>query len=424
MSLTDDQLTRSRRLLQALDRELRRRPKGAITDMEHAIGVKTGKGWWQNRLKTGYLTTAQMVAILEHLGLNPVRFMRDTLGSKESLELDRPWGPPPEIVQRARQRLETGHEGDIGQGYLDAMGQRRYRDPRRVLEQTTSIVDHVKLELLSELLGIAGSSYRICAQLNEAEHAMHAAIDCALRFNDLGRVAQLILRLSYVWADRGEYETSLLLTEKVMSMNLRAGDSLAFTRTLVTYGSWLTYLGRYQEAIALFTMALDRLPTGEERHIFASLQKLAVNYRELGDLETALTYLSKAQDMAESQGDWARDKLLWIRANIYTDLGRFDEGAASLEVVLESFTKTDNLIDAALVACDLIEIHLRQKQGDLAYKVALGLLMVLEPLKGNKIVSAAIAELLRGGQGGLTLALTRRVRARIKGERRAGHSFQ
>jgi hypothetical protein len=49
---------------------------------------------------------------------------------------------------------------------------------------------------------------------------------------------------------------------------------------------------------------------------------------------------------------------------------------------------------------------------------------LLEPLRHNKVISAALGDLLRCGQAGLTLALVEQVRARIESERKRKQAWQ
>jgi tetratricopeptide (TPR) repeat protein len=307
----------------------------------------------------------------------------------------------------------------MGRGYLDELDALRYREPEEVVHRANSIVDHVQIELLPLLLGIAGSSFRRWnLQLDAAEHSIIAGISIGQKLSaGDGEIASLLLRLAYVQADRGEHASALQIVEKAMSLYLRTGDDEGFLRALVNQGSWLSYLGRYRDAVAALQVALKWLPEHQERHVFSALQILGVCHRELGEVEKALGFVTKAEELPSATEDWARDRLIWLRANIYADLNRLEESSALLSDVLESFARI-HLGEMALVACDLVRVELLRDRPASAFQVAQQLLKLVEPLRHNPIIGAAVADLLRRGEEGLTLALIRSVKSRLESELR------
>ncbi len=80
--------------------------------------------------------------------------------------------------------------------------------------------------------------------------------------------------------------------------------------------------------------------------------------------------------------------------------------------------------EEALLICDLVKVQLLRNKGEDAYRTAASMMKLLEPLRADKVVSAAIAELLRSGKDGLTLALVERIQGKIEGELRASISRQ
>lgn len=84
--MTQQQPPKRAVLLDALDQELRRRPRGTIRAMERALGW--APSWWHNRLRSGHVTTGQALAVLDYLGLDAAAFVRRSLNSQ--LELRSP----------------------------------------------------------------------------------------------------------------------------------------------------------------------------------------------------------------------------------------------------------------------------------------------------------------------------------------------
>jgi tetratricopeptide (TPR) repeat protein len=408
----------AQRLVEALDREIRRRGHGAIREVDRAAGYS--EGWWQHRAASGDIGLRQLLKVLRHLGLHPAGFVRRVFGRGEDPELDRPRGTPPEIVVKARERLRSGEEGSgVGQTYLDTLDERRYHEPQEVVRLTLWAVDHVELALLPKLLGVAGSALRLAMLLDEAEHAIHAGIEIAGERGDRATVAGLLQRLAYVVADRGDRTEALRLAERAALIFLRIGDRAGLAKATVDQGIWLYYLERFEESIEAHKSALDQLPADSGRYRFAIFQCLGLNYRELGDPQKALRFSREAEGIAVTAGieEWVQAKLVWLQARIYSDLGELDQGALLFSTVVESFRDL-HPGEAAVATCEVVRIHLRRNQPEEAYLAATSMRALLEPLRHHEIISAAIADLLRCGRAGLTLALVERVQAQIEDERK------
>jgi tetratricopeptide (TPR) repeat protein len=410
----------ARRVVRTLDEEIRGRDWGAIRGVDRAVGRE--RGWWQNRVKAGDLDLRQLLTVLGHLGLEPARFLRKALGGEPGWELDRPRGEPPEIVVRAWERVRAGKEGKgVGRDYLDSLDERRYEEPWEVERLVLQDVDDVELPLLPRLLGVAGSALRLAFRQDEAEHAIHAGIGIAREGKDALAVGDLLQRLSYVVADRGEHAEALRIAEKAAILYLRAGDRLGVAKALVDQGIWLYYLDRLREAITTFETALRDLPDCEKRNRFSALQVSGLCHQNLGEIEKALQYLKLAAELTPDKN--AEGKLLWLRSSIHRDLGQLDEAMRHLVRTVEIFRDLHHG-EAALATCDLARIQLLRGWPADAWRTATTTRALLEPLRHNKIISAALGDLLRCGQAGLTLALVEQVRARIESERRRRRGWQ
>ncbi len=412
-----DQRSVVRRIIQALDQEIRGRGHGAIVAAERATGHRGS--WWQHRVMSGEIKVSQLLSLLDHLGLDPVAFIRRVLGAEDSLELDRPRGRPPEVVGKARQRLVSGDEGKgVGETYLATLDRQRYHEPREVAEQTLWAVDHVELALLPRLLGVAGSTLRHLFQLDEAEQAIHAGLEIARQRDDRATVANMLKRLSYVVGDRGDRAGALRISERGALAYLRLGDRNGLAKATVDQGIWLHYLSRFEESIETHKAALDLLPESCARHRCTAYQTLGANCRELGEPREAMKYLTEAEKVAAAGGleKWAAAKLDGLRARVHVDLGELESAAALLSAVVDTFREL-HPGEAALATCDLVRVQLLLEQPEDAYLAAMSMRALLEPLRHHKLISAAIGDLLRCGRESLTLALVEGVESRIEDER-------
>jgi len=297
--------------------------------------------------------------------------------------------------------------------------QQRYQEPQEVVKLTEWAADHVELPLLPRLLGVAGSALRLLILLDEAEHTIHAGIEIAELQGDRAAVGKLLQRLSYIVGDRGDRVESLRLAERAALVFLRIRDWSGLGKATVEQGIWLYHLKRYQESIEAHKAALDLMPESCPRYRCTAYQYLGLNWRQIGEPQKAMQYLIEAESVAVAAGieEWARSKLIWLRARIHTDLGELDQAVLLLSVVVESFRDL-HPGEAALATCDLVRVHLLRKQPEYAYLAATSMRALLEPLRHNKIISAAIGDLLGCSQAGLTLALVKRVQARIEDERK------
>jgi tetratricopeptide (TPR) repeat protein len=187
--------------------------------------------------------------------------------------------------------------------------------------------------------------------------------------------------------------------------------------TLVDQGNYLHYLGRWAESNALQSLALDGLPADEQHNRTAALVYLALNHLELGNPLEALRFIEKAE--LEGAGliraEFSRVK--WVRGLVHEALQEFDQAIACLQEVLQEWS-TVHLGNMALVACDLARVYIRRKDAAEAYRAILCLRQLIEPLRKNKIASAAIALFLRESEQRMTVALVQEVKSRIEGELR------
>ncbi len=421
--MTDNQpdrwLETSRRLIEALDDEVRSLGRGSITEMELALGRKETKGWWQGRVKRGYVTSAQLFGIFEFLGLNPARFIRQVLGNEGELELHRPKGDPPEIVHRAWARFhdDGGLEGTLGKDTVTTLDRMRYEEPQRAIDQATALIKYCPRELVPHLLGVAGSAWRLLVQLDKAEHAICAALQMAQRLDDDQMVGELLQRLSYVLLERGELEVALGAAERASSFHLRCDNIEGVGKTLVDQGIWLRALGKREAAISVLRLALKLLPEEERHNLAGALQTLGTCFRELGEPEIALEYAFQAEELTPGLPRVVADKVKWLRANAWADLGKLSEAEELLRSVVRNLAEV-HLGEMALATCDLMRVYLMDGRITEAFEAATALRALVEPLRENKIASAAIAKLLRDGETGLTLALAEEVRTRIESELR------
>lgn len=365
------------------------------------------------------LSVSQLIAVLDHLGLDRIRFLREHLGRQDGLELDRPRGPMPDLVRAVWERFRTGEEGPgVGEKFLESLDQQRYDDPAGALQLAEGAVRLVEVTLLPKLLGVVGSALRLLLRLNDADHALQAGIRLAVLHGDRQTGALLLRRLAYVCSERAENEQALRLSEKASLAFLKVGDRPNFAKALVDQGIWLSRLDRPHESVEILLQALDFIPESDARYRCAAFQVLGLKYRELGELEKAMVYAQLAADHSLGLGQVAVAKIVWLRAQIHAALGQLTEAESQMRRVVDAVW-SHHPSDAALATCELVRVMVLQGKSGEGFEIAQTMRALLEPLKANPIVSAAIADLLRSGHAGLTLAVVEAAYCSIESERQA-----
>ena len=403
------------RLIRLLDQEIRSRGQGSIAKVDRAAGFQ--RGWWQNRVKSGVLSVKHLLQVLDHLGLDPVKFVRQSFGRKGTLELDRPRGATPELVTRIEWRFRKREEGrGVGLKWIETLDELRRDSPKEVLRAAEWHVDHIELKLMPQFLGVVGSAWRLMISLDKSEHSLHAGLRIAEAQKAYSTSGDLLQRLSYVVADRGEYWESLRLSKEAMINFLHTNDSPGMARSMVDQGIWLSRLEQSEAAIGTMQSALELLPAEERENRFTAFQVIGLQLCELDRLDEAIEYVSRAEKECPGLNPWAIGKLSWLKATVSIAMKRWGEAERLLEEVVATFEPL-HLGEAALATCDQVKTQLLQGKHQEAFANATRICALLESLQENEILGAAIADLLRCGKSGLTLALVERVSYLVKDER-------
>ncbi len=267
---------------------------------------------------------------------------------------------------------------------------------------------------------MTGSAYRlrggqrveIEADLGRAEQYLQTALWTARRKRDDAGQADALQRLAYVVADRGDHRQALDLAERAGGIYDRIGDRAGRGKALVDQGVFLNGLGRYRAGIRAQSLALDLLPETDHRNRFSVLQGLGHLHRMAGDLGNANLYASRAAELLHAVEPRMAATLLWLRAAIAAQHGT--AGAVDLYRQALALLLTVHYADAALVTVELVQVLILQGRHAEAHETALTVRQLVIPLQHNRHVSAALAELIRGGREALNLARVERVRAALE----------
>ncbi len=302
--------------------------------------------------------------------------------------------------------------------WLDRIDQLRYEDPQTALDLLLPELDQVSPRLHPLYFGVYGSTWRNLAgrgaQIESGLSLAHQLIVfgqwIAAERGDSAAEANLELRLSYVLADRGSYAEALSRAEHANAIYEREGDVAGRGKALVDQGRYLYYLGRRHEALRAYSAALRLLPKREKSYRCSAYHASGVCHLDLGRPREALRYARLAEPLVPSPAFEAR--LRWFQAKIHAGLEEYPRAETCLVVAIDILRRL-HYGDAALAAVELVKVQLLQRRSDAAWRTAVTVRELVIPLSRNRIVSAALLELLRGGRAALTLRRVEAVRAQI-----------
>ncbi len=303
---------------------------------------------------------------------------------------------------------------------IRSLDDHRHHDPEAVREAVVGdlrkvAADDLQLSWGVPLLAVYGSALRMLENHDGALQALVAAVQVAWRSGDPTTLADLLQRLSYVVADRGEHRRALELAKVAEDWHVRADNRVGIGKTLVDQGCWYYYVGQPRESISASEAALKYLPFEETSNRFAALQTLGLSFWALGELSSAQRYADEAAEIASGVGPWLRAQLDWLQARIATEKKDYVLGERLFRETSEFFVPLSS-VDAALVSAELARVFLLEGRGAEAQGLANTMLRFIEPLRRNRVASAAMADLWRcaaAGQG-LSLELVERTIRRLE----------
>ncbi len=313
---------------------------------------------------------------------------------------------------------------------LEELKELRHSDPRRAaglaLEAATGADDEERLALLS----IYGSCQRKLGEIDEAHHVLSHGLRIALRLGDRSACGVFRQRLSCVFGNRGALRLALKATDRAIIDHILAGDAVGRAKALVDRGGWLFHLESLEEAIECQKAALIDLPDTLPRYKYSALVALGLYYRKLGDLKKADRYATLAVEPAQELGLAPQAHLVWLRAEIAEGRGNLDQAQCLFAETVKIYRSLEVPLDAGLAATQLVRMLFRQRRFDEAMRTATGMAWLLEPLKRNRVASAAIVEIIfQSSAGKLKLRLSdsaireiKKARGRDRGRARSRRS--
>ena len=361
---------------------------------------------------------AEIVAPLQVMDIDVGAFFLRACGSEPSAALSMPpVGKVPTLVQKARARFASTTPGTAGRAALEAACEARWEAPDETLAALEALLPTLESQLVPRFLATVGHCYRLTFALEAAEQAFFVGRELARHQGDEAVNSMLLARSAYVASDRGSWAQALALAVEATTIGLRRGEQDVVACGLVDQGIFLYHLDRHDEAIDTQKTALSSLPQDRDRHRAAALQVLALCHQKAGDLAEAVQFAKEARGALRRQTAFDRGRFLWVEGTIACSHGELRCAKACFTQARDAL---EHPADVALLTTELIHVLLASGRVEAAYAEARSLIELVEPLGEDRIVSAAILELIRcclAGEG-LTSTLAQQVRDTILKERR------
>lgn len=401
---------------------LRRRAGRHLAAAEAQAGVRPGY-LRKAQSASGNVMLRKFLAICEAADIDPGDVFHEVFPKSD---LDPDFGLPvpniplPKIAKQAQRRAgEAPQRPAPGADWLEWLDTLRYDDPRRALKTAEAAVNAVEPEHLTWLLGIWASACRPLCKHGEAFLVLREALrisrvgeDRLAEADTLQRCAALVVSAS------ADYRVALRINERAIAYYATSARKDVMGQALVSQGIYLVYLERYLEADTAFHTAKDLLTQQSPRHLFSLFHAMGWSSKEQGrDLE-ALQYCYLAQQFLATDNQLG--KLQWLEASVLAAQGRWGEARRAFSQSLGRLIETSP-VDAAIVACDQVQLLLRSGLLGEARARILAMRRFTGPLSRNIVACAAIRDLIRSEQEGkqLTTKLVFRISQRIEESRRA-----
>lgn len=225
--------------------------------------------------------------------------------------------------------LEAGvlqHMGDdlFSQGQLD-LAQEKYNQAIAILQQTGDE------RTLAYVLTSQGRLQRLNGHAKEAIPLYQRALELQQKTGDRFGVIQTTNALAVAYDALEDVHTAIPLYEKALAMARETGSSRIINFELANLASEYIFVGRYQEGIAL----LEDLAPKDAEHGDRRYMSLGEAYSALGRYSDALAAFTKAIEFSRSHSDWqALNVALLGRSDCQDKMGNHDQALADAKEAL------------------------------------------------------------------------------------------
>lgn len=276
----------------------------------------------------------------------------------------------------------------------------------------------VRIELQCQAVGVFGSAHRKLARFTVASRSILMGLELARRHDLEEAAAELLIRGAYVLSDHGLHQRALALLESAQIIFSDLENEVGEGQALVVRGIVVGLQGRYPRSAAILKRALSKLPENDDamdRWRLAAFHGASLAYCELGDLESAESWLNEGVETTAVQSGADLALVFWLRARVASLKGDLARAERYMLRVLRALRVRDNAIQVVFASLDLISILLKQKRLRQASSLARECAVLTSHLKGNRLAAAVVMRLSQAGlEGEVTHALVDELTQKMK----------
>ncbi|MFB6977332.1 AfsR/SARP family transcriptional regulator [Streptomyces scopuliridis] len=314
-------------------------------------------------------------------------------------------------------------------GYLSVEGHLVTAEPllRRAVAHWHAVGDDAaRGRALLDLSALCSQS----GQYEEAHSTAHEALSIARSLKDSELESESIHQLSIPLWHTGQYVLAQKLQERSLALRLQFNDGFQVARSHNLLGITHLQLGRHQEAIDYFLLALTGFAdAGDGRGRYRTLNNIAELNQKIGNLEAAERAYREAIDVSSDMGGKGdRATLQMNLASVLTALGKIDEALTLYGGALVALRAVEDARGEGIALNGTGRAHRAAGRGEQALAKHIAALAVMRRIQAageeaGVLYDLAQAELDTGrlGQAAAhleeSLAISRRLGARSDEER-------
>ncbi|MFJ2672707.1 AfsR/SARP family transcriptional regulator [Streptomyces sp. NPDC087525] len=269
-------------------------------------------------------------------------------------------------------------------------------------------------------------------QYEEAHSTANEALGIARALNDSELESESIHQLSLPLWHTGQYVLAQTLQERSLALRMQFNDGFQIARSHNLLGITHLQLGRHQEAIDCFLLALSGFAdAGDDRGRYRTLNNIAELYQKIGNLESAERAYREAIDVSSDMGGKGdRATLQMNLASVLTALGKIDEALTLYGGALVALRAVEDARGEGIALNGTGRAHRAAGRGEQALAKHIAALAVMRRIQAAGEEAGVLYDLAQAEQdtGRLdqaaahleeSLAISRRLGARSDEERAA-----
>jgi len=274
-------------------------------------------------------------------------------------------GKLPEALQVYRHVVEVAPE--YGEGHLSVGWVLIFsgRPDEAIKELESSLAAEVfkdDLETLGNVHSALGQAYRETNELEKSEEHYKLCLDFRRRTGDKRGQAVALARMAPIFAERDDTATATKYLDEAISLSREIGDRTSESDFLSDKGLVYKIAGDLEKSLKSYRQSM-RIEAEREDHarLAMRLNTIAEIYGELGKYDDAIIYLEQAKSHLEKSGD-LRDKAVNFEhlGLIRKAQGLYDQAIEAYLAALPLFQEAGQDWAAAAISKDLSEIYVAQ----------------------------------------------------------------